>query len=87
MPDSANIEARLRKDLEIAKMHLTASRTAFQAVIAAVPTGIPHPDGRQNIVSASKEHGAALDALLAAVKRYNGFILRGTVPEDLKELD
>jgi hypothetical protein len=85
MPDSANIEARLRNDLEIARTRLTVSRTAFQAVIAAVPSGIPHPDGSQKIVNASKEHGAALEALLAAVKRYNGFILRGTVPEDLKE--
>jgi hypothetical protein len=58
----------------------------FGEVNQDIPSGLPHPDGKQRIYRASREYSAALQELSRALRRLTDFREHGIVPEDLKPL-
>ena len=56
----------------------------FTDVSTDIPSGLPHPDGKQRIYNASREYSAALQELSHALKRLTDFRELGIVPEDPK---
>jgi hypothetical protein len=58
---------------------------AFEAVVADVPSGSPHPDGTQRIHNASRKLSAARQEMMRAYERLHDFLIRGIIPEDLKK--
>jgi len=69
------LEAIHRRDL---------ASSQFAEVNRDIPSGFPHPDGKQRIFSASRKYSAALRELSCALKRLTDFKDLGIVPEDLK---
>jgi hypothetical protein len=56
----------------------------FNDASTDIPSGLPHPDGKQRIYNASREYSAALHELSHALKRLTDFRELGIVPKDLK---
>jgi len=84
MRSREEIEEILRAELERARSRCKGARAEFTRVCNDIPSGIPHPDGTQRILNASREQTAAQEAFAAALKRFNAFILRGEIPDDLE---
>ena len=85
MLSRSEIEKILSAELDAAKHRNIITRNNFQSVIKDVPSGIPIPDGTFRIKTAGIEHREALQELYSALTRYNGFIVRGIIPEDFKK--
>jgi hypothetical protein len=49
------------------------------------PSGLPHPDGSQQVQNASAALAAARQDLMKAHNRLNDYLGRGIVPDDLKQ--
>src|SRR5579863_601264 len=79
------VRAILIQDVVEATTRAHAASEAFSAVLADVPSGLPHPDGRQRIYDISRELSAAREQRMRAHKRLNEFLKSGTIPEDLKQ--
>jgi hypothetical protein len=62
-----------------------AASEAFDAIMADVPSGLPHPDGTQRIHNASRKLSAARTEMMTAHRRLHAFLDRGIIPEDLKK--
>ena len=77
------IEEILRAELERARSRCESARAEFTRVCNDIPSGIPHRDGTQRILNASLEQTVAQEAFAAALKRFNAFILREEIPDDL----
>jgi hypothetical protein len=58
---------------------------AFSAIMADVPSGLPHPDGTQRIHDASRKLAEARKEMMKAHLRLQGFLSQGIIPEDLKQ--
>ena len=58
---------------------------AFDAIVADVPSGLPHPDGTQRIHNASRILSVARQEMMRAHERLHDFLTRGIIPEDLKK--
>jgi hypothetical protein len=56
----------------------------FDATLGQFPSGLPHPEGAQQIKSASQNLTIARKALMKAHNRLSNYQDRGIVPEDLK---
>lgn len=79
------IFAALKTEVDQAREEYTRAKRDFWHISAEVPTGFPHPDGMQRIANASRAQTAAMVAYTRALRRFNEFLLNGTVPEDLKK--
>jgi hypothetical protein len=55
----------------------------FAEIMRDVPSGLPHPDGSFRIEQASMKKRLAMEAYRLALRRFNKFILDGTVPKEL----
>jgi hypothetical protein len=77
----------LRAEVDLASSSYTRAKEEFWRISADVPTGLPHPDGRQRIENASRSQTAAMIAYTRALRRFNEFLLNGTVPEDVQKRD
>jgi hypothetical protein len=75
----------LKAEVDQASDEYSRSKQIFWQVSAEVPTGLPHPDGTQRIANASRAQTAAMVAYTRALRRFNEFLLNGTVPEDLRD--
>jgi hypothetical protein len=62
-----------------------AASEAFSAIMADVPSALPHPDGTQRIHHVSGELSAAREKMMRAHTRLNDFLTNGIIPEDLKQ--
>jgi hypothetical protein len=82
--EKRDLKAALLKDLAEATERADEASDAFLAITTEVPSGIPHPDGTQNIHNASHKLTAAREAMMKAHTRLNDYVERGIVPEDLK---
>ncbi len=76
---------RLRADVDRTSEDYTKAKQHFWHVSADIPSGFPHPDGKQRIEDASRAQTTAMVAYTIALKRFNEFLLDGTVPEDLRK--
>jgi hypothetical protein len=62
-----------------------AASEAFNAVMADVPSALPHPDGTQRSHNISRELSAARKEMMKAHGALNDFLSQGIIPEDLKQ--
>jgi hypothetical protein len=79
-----NIRRRLLQELLEATAQSSEATREFDAVLGQLPSGLPHPDGAQEIQSASQNLTVARKALMKAHHRMSEYQDRGIVPEDLK---
>jgi len=82
--DKRRTKAILFKDLEEATQRADEATDAFSAISRDIPSGLPHPDGTQQIHNASHKLSAAREAMMKAHTRLNDYVERGIVPDDLK---
>jgi hypothetical protein len=86
---SPEIERQVRtiliQDLTQATARAHAASEAFGAIMADVPSALPHPDGTQRIHNVSRELSAARKEMMKAHARLNDFLSSGVIPEDLKQ--
>jgi hypothetical protein len=81
-------ELKIREILRQEVLETTATLKAvseeFNALLSAIPSGVPHPDGTHRIQVASRTLSAARKDMIRAHSRLNDFLSRGVVPEELK---
>jgi hypothetical protein len=82
-PQKRAVRAKLVLELNSAIRHADEASAAFIAITTEIPSGLPHPDGTQQIQSASRKLAAAREAMSKAHTRLNDFVQRGIVPDDL----
>jgi hypothetical protein len=78
-----DIERTLHDDLDHARAGLEEARAKFTISMHDVPSGIPGSDGVASIQRAGTEHRMALARFALALRRFNNYILNGSVPDDL----
>ena len=79
------IRAVLVDCLVEATVRTSAASQAFNMVMGQFPSGLPHPDGSQQVQNASAALAAARKELMRAHNRLNDYLGRGIVPDDLKQ--
>jgi hypothetical protein len=80
-----NIRTHLLQEVLEATARTGEAAREFEAVTGGqFPSGLPHPDGAQQIKSASQNLTVARKALMKAHHRLSNYHDRGIVPEDLK---
>jgi hypothetical protein len=79
-----HIRTRLLQELLEATAQSSEATREFDAVLGRFPSGLPHPDGAQQIKSASQNLTAARRALMKAHDRLSDYHDRGIIPEDLR---
>jgi hypothetical protein len=79
------IRAVLVDCLVEATARTSAASQAFNMVMGQFPSGLPHPDGSQQVQKASAALAAARKELMRAHNRLNDYLGRGIVPDDLKQ--
>jgi hypothetical protein len=84
MKSRMEIEEILKKELEVADSLYKLARAEFMRVCSDIPSGLPQPDGTQRIQNAGRSQRAAQEAYAAALRRFNGFIVKGELPEELR---
>ena len=85
--DHERVRKILERDFLEAIQRRDAAAFHFHDVSRDIPSGLPHPDGKQRIYNASREYSAALQELSHALKRLTDFRTLGIVPDDLKRDD
>jgi hypothetical protein len=79
-----DIRSRLLQELLEATARSGEAAREFDATLGQFPSGLPHPEGAQQIKSASQNLTIARKALMKAHNRLSNYQDRGIVPEDLK---
>src|SRR5882757_4879194 len=77
-----DIEKILSAELDAAKKRNAIAVDIFRSVINEIPSGIPTPDGTFRIQTAGAERHEALQELHKALKRLNGFVVLGIIPDE-----
>ena len=77
------IEDLLKAELVVAKSRHEAARINFASICSETPSVLPQPDGTHRVINAGRERSAAQADFMAALKRFNDFILHGKVPDHL----
>ena len=75
------IEEILKAEFDLAKSRYESARAEVAQVGNEVPSELP----LERIENASRDETAARQAFTAALQRFNDFILRGEIPDDLSE--
>jgi hypothetical protein len=78
------IEDHLHGEVKRTQSEYQLVRAEFTLVIADIPSGLPQPDGTQRIHNTARDLRASREAFQTALDRFNNFILRGKIPDDLK---
>ena len=81
---NGGVHAVLVKALSDATLSADSAFDQLTAIINDVPSAIPHPDGVQRLHNASAKLAVARHKLMEAHTRFNNYLERGIVPEDLK---
>ncbi len=79
-----HIRTRLLQELLEATARSSEASRDFDTALGQFPSGLPHPDGAQQIRGASQNLTVARKALMKAHQRLSDYHDRGIVPEDLK---
>ena|SRR5689334_24071113 len=85
LTENQRVERILRDQLHAAQAEFEKQKKLFNRAIAAVPSGLPHPDGVASIQNAGRQYRQAMADFDLALKRFTRFILSGTVPDDLEK--
>jgi hypothetical protein len=83
MIERREIEDFLRAEVEKATRHYEEAKLFFWRVSAEIPSGLPHPDGAQRIQIAARAQTYAMEELSAQLRKFNSFLIDGTIPDDL----
>ena len=87
MATGRSIEEILRGKLERSRTAYEAKAANFQKVIEDVPSGIPYLDSTTRIRNAAESHNRTLAEYQSALERFNDFVIRRIIPDDLKSSD
>jgi anti-sigma-K factor RskA len=79
------IEAILAQDVERAETVWRWEQNRFAAVVAEIPSGLPHPDGMTRIKVAGERHNRALQDYRKALNEFNAFTIGGIIPDKFNE--
>jgi len=74
----------LYEEVLAATARVNAASEEFSSTMGSIPSGLPQPDGTQRIRNASNALTTARKEMMRAYSRFNDFLNRGIVPEDLK---
>jgi hypothetical protein len=85
MGDRLEIDDILRNEVGRATKEFEEAKRNFWQVCSDVPSGIPHPDGALRLQKTAHAQTVAMQALAAAIHRFNAFLLNGAIPEDLEK--
>jgi hypothetical protein len=86
-PNEEQIIATLQQELEAATARANESSHAFLAIMAGVPSGLPHPEDSLRLKDALREQAAAREDAMRANSRLSDFLISGIVPEDIQRID
>jgi hypothetical protein len=75
----------LIRDFVDAKKRKNEADEVFDNATSRIPSGLPHPDGMQQIKNVSSQLSTSQKALMTAHNRLSDFLGRGIVPDDLKQ--
>jgi hypothetical protein len=81
-PEEERITRILKEQLAEALERRRLASIAFQDVTRG-PSGLPHPDGTQRVLNASRAYSEALRNVTAAIRRRSDYIVTGITPNDL----
>lgn len=84
MQSRYEIERVLREELERARVDYERARGEFRDVMAHTPSG-KQLEGSMRISKAANADSFARRAYLLAILEFSDFIVRGTVPERLRD--
>lgn len=79
----SEIEKTLFEQVQRAKEVYKSAHLRFNSVSSEIPSGLPHPDGRERIRIAGETYYSAMTAYNLALREFNNFLLDGSVPEYL----
>jgi hypothetical protein len=82
MRDRFEIEDILRNEVKRTTKELEEAKRNFWQICSDVPSGIPRRDGTLRLQKAAHAQTVAMQALTAAINRFNDFLLNGTVPAE-----
>ena len=74
----------LQAEVELASASYTKAKEDFWRISAELPTGFPQQDGGQLIENASRAQTEAMIAYTKDLRRFNEFLLNGTIPEEIQ---
>ena len=83
-PTESEIRDALQAELLAAALRTLEAGEALKSLTREIPSGLPHPDGTQRILNASREVTESRYEMMKAHRRVSEFIEHGTVPEHLK---
>ena len=83
-PNADQIRTALVNCIAQATARVSEANHKFSEAMGQFPSGLPHPDGVQRIKNASNELALARKEMMTAHKRFNDYVYRGIVSEDLK---
>lgn len=70
----------LREAANRAHVAYTRAAAASKAILADVPSGLPHPDGIQRITNAANAERHALEEYVEALRAFNDYANQKTKP-------
>ena len=79
----AQIEERLKADLDKARAEYHAISGRFHSLVEEIPGGSPESNGELGIRHSGEASMAALQNYTRALKRFSQYTLSGVVPNDL----
>ena len=74
----------LQSEVELTRSAYERAKRDLDCVVTEAPGGLPHPDATQRIKVAAQRRTKAMAAYAASLKRFNDFLLNGTIPDELK---
>ena len=83
MRSRQEIERILSAEIEKARQRQKEAGLTFRQIAVDIPSLLPAPDGSLRIQQAGSEYRSALDDLRKALNRYNDFVAKGIVPDDV----
>ncbi len=83
MRSREEIERILSSEIKAAGQRQKEAGMRLRQVAADIPSMIPAPDGSLRIHLAGVEYRAALEDLRKALSRFDDFMVKGIVPEDV----
>ena len=81
---SCSIRERLTQEVLETTANKADAFRKFEAIMLHCPSGLPHPDGVQQIKNAPNELSVAQKEMTRAYDRLSAYLDQGIVPEDLK---
>lgn len=85
-PPASELKIReiLRQEVLETTATLNVASEEFHALVTAIPSGVPHPDGVDRIRQASLKLSVARKEMIRAHSRLNDYLSRGVIPDELK---